>query len=70
MKTQTMTDDHNHEVTEARLLPTGGGGNVIVGRQAYEKEMRFRRERIAAGAPFELPAWESLKVYFEGRAEA
>lgn len=68
MKTETMTDDHGHECAEVRKLPTGGGGNILCGRAAYEKEMRFRRERIKAGAPFDLPTWESLEVYFpEGR---
>ena len=56
--------DHNHATSgEVRILPYGGGGNLIVCRAHYEAEMRFRRERIAAGVTFELPEWESLEVY-------
>lgn len=58
--------DHGHMLNgETRLLPTGGGGNVIVCIHHYHKEIAFRRERIAAGVPFDLPTWESLKVYGE-----
>lgn len=60
---KTITDDYDHPCTETRLLPYGGGGNIIVGRESYEKEMAFRRERIRAGVPFDLPSWESLRVY-------
>ena len=63
MKTNLIYDDHDKPCTEVRLLPIGGGGNVIVGRQSYEKEMAFRRERIAAGVPFDLPSWDDLRVY-------
>lgn len=48
---------------ETRLLPYGGGGNLICCRRHYEAEMRFRRARIAAGVPFDLPAWETLTTY-------
>lgn len=48
---------------EVRLLPTGGDGNMILCRDCYEHEMRYRRERVAAGEPFDLPAWNELKVY-------
>lgn len=51
---------------EVRLLPTGGGGNLIVCRACFEHEMRWRRDRnreLADDCKFDLPAWESLKVY-------
>ncbi len=62
---ETMRDDHDRECTEIRTLPTGGDGNALVGRASYEQEMRFRRERIRAGVPFDLPTWESLAVYWK-----
>jgi hypothetical protein len=49
---------------EVRVLPYGGGGNLIVCRACYEHEMAFRKERNReAWSPFDLPAWESLAVY-------
>ena len=60
------TCDHGHEGTfEVRLLPYGGGGNIITCFGHYIKEMAFRKERIAAGVDFDLPTWESLKIYGE-----
>lgn len=60
----TQQDDLGFESVEIRILPTGGGGNILVGRQGYEKEMAFRRERIKAGVPFDLPKWEDLEIYW------
>jgi len=40
----TMTDDFGHEVTEARVLPIGGDGNIICGRVGYAREIANRRE--------------------------
>jgi hypothetical protein len=62
-KTAVLYDDHDIPCSEMRTLPTGGGGNAIVSRQGYEKEMMFRRERIRAGVQFDLPEWASLPVY-------
>ena len=56
-------DDHGLLCAERRLLPTGGGGNIIVGFISYKKEMEFRVSRIAAGVHYELPDWKSLKIY-------
>lgn len=56
--------DHGHQTAgEVRLLPIGGGGNVIVCRSHYLHEIQFRLKRIADGVPFDLPEWESLTVY-------
>lgn len=58
--------NHNHPYDgtrgEVRVLPIGGSANVHVCRQHFDIEMAFRRERIAAGAPFDLPTWESLAL--------
>jgi len=60
----TMLDDNGKICTECRLLPCGGGGNVIVGYSSFLKEIKFRLERIHDGVPFDLPKWESLEIYF------
>ncbi len=64
---ETMEDDFGDEVTEARILPVGDAGNSICGIKGYMQEMQFRRERnkkLGESAQYDLPAWESLKVYF------
>lgn len=57
------TDDHNIPCDEMRVLPYSSDGNILVSRASYIKEMRFRREQNSKGIPFDLPSWESLKVY-------
>lgn len=64
-QSETMNDDHDRPCSEIRVLPYGGGGNILCGRQSYEQEMAFRRERIRAGVPFDLPTWDSLRVYWK-----
>lgn len=67
MKHETMSDDYGDEVTEARVLPTGGGSNIICGKKGFNQEMQYRRERnktLTDSAKFALPTWESLTVYF------
>jgi hypothetical protein len=63
MAKQFSFDDHGNFCEEVRVLPIGGGGNILVGFLSYKKEMEFRVERIAAGVPFDLPDWDSLEVY-------
>lgn len=53
---------------EIRVLPTTPGpygGNALLCRACYEYEMRFRRSRNAelGTQAFDLPAWDTLKVY-------
>lgn len=50
---------------EVRILPTGDS-NLILCRDCHAHEMAFRRERARSGIPFEIPAFESLKVYERG----
>lgn len=51
---------------EVRVLPLGGGANLILCRACHRYELEFRRERnVTLGdfAKFALPAWETLEVY-------
>lgn len=66
--TKKIIDDYGDEVTEARILPIGGSGNIICGRRGFNREMNFRRERnktLDDSAKFPLPSWDSLKIYGE-----
>lgn len=68
MKHKTMLDDYGDEVTEARVLPMGGAGHIICGRNGYKKDIAFRMQenkRLTESARYDLPAWESLRVYFK-----
>lgn len=57
-------DKCRSERGEVRVLPTGGDSNAILCRACFDNEIRFRRERNSSVAtPFDLPAWETLKVY-------
>lgn len=54
------------KIGEVRVLPTGVDSNAILCRACYTHEMKFRRERnyvLGKDAQFQLPTWESLKVY-------
>ena len=53
---------------EVRLLPTGGGGNMIYCHSCYYHEILYRRGRNCdmGYQAFELPKWEDLKVYEVG----
>lgn len=52
---------------EVRLLPLSDEphhGNLILCRECFSDEIRFRMARNSVVAtPFDLPAWDSLKVY-------
>lgn len=50
-----------------RVLPTGGGGNLILCRRCYHREIAFRRRRIREdGVDFDLPDWDQLRIYDPG----
>ena len=62
--------DYGHDIFgQVRVLPLSSdkmGGNVIVCYSHYMNEIKFRIERnkeLSESAKFDLPAWESLKVY-------
>jgi len=48
--------DWGHECEEARLLPIGGGGNLILCKA------HFIREMFSRGAE-KREEWEALKIY-------
>ena len=49
---------------EVRVLPLGGGANLIVCEVCYDHEMRYRRGRNLYDAhKFDLPMWDQLEVY-------
>lgn len=55
---------------EVRVLPLGGGANLILCRACFEHELRFRRERnreLSPDCQFKLPDWEVLAVYGGGQ---
>jgi hypothetical protein len=58
-----FTDDFGVKCSEMRYLPYSADGNILVSKQSYQKEMRYRREEIEKGREFLLPKWESLKIY-------
>ena len=60
---KTLTDDFDYVCDELRVLPLAGTSNLLVGRRGYEREIAWRRERIAAGVPYDLPAWDALEIY-------
>lgn len=56
---------------KVRVLPLGGGANLILCRVCFEHEISWRRERnraLGTAAQFALPAWEALDVYDPGVA--
>jgi hypothetical protein len=65
-----------HGGDEVRVLPAGGDSNAILCRSCFGREMMFRldrnRENFAKATtrhsvpPFDIPTWESLKVYDAG----
>lgn len=60
----SFVDDYGVVSKEVHILPYGGGGNIIVSRASYNKEMQFRKERNKeVFSPYDVPSWESLEVY-------
>lgn len=57
------TCDHGHPAMEIRVLPYSELGNLLVCKKHYWQEIAFRKERISEGVPYDLPTWDSLRVY-------
>lgn len=56
---------------EVRVLPTGGDSNAILCKLCYRREIEYRKSRnreLGTAFQFQLPAWDTLKVY--GKAAA
>jgi hypothetical protein len=51
------------ETEEVRVLPYGGGDNVILCNACFRYELNYRRDEIRRGRQFELPAWSDLELY-------
>ena len=58
-----FTDDLNKPCDEMRYLPYSKDGNILVCHSSYLREITWRKEQIKAGRPYDLPTWESLKIY-------
>jgi hypothetical protein len=57
---------HGCDGDQVRRLPLSGDSAVIVCREHYRQEIRFRRDanRELAGADqYDLPEWRELEVY-------
>lgn len=55
-----------HSCGEVRVLPTTPGSNAILCKADYIREIvwrRFRNGQLAPDARYDLPEWESLRVY-------
>ena len=51
---------------QVRVLPMGAGGNLILCRDCYAHEIRYRAERnreLSDDARFDTPAWADLTIY-------
>jgi hypothetical protein len=66
-------DKCKSDTGEVRVLPTSADGNAILCQACFDHEIRFRRQEnhrlgfMKDGFPtadaYELPKWDSLKVY-------
>jgi hypothetical protein len=55
-----------HSAGEVRVMPLGGGGNLILCLHCYVKENNYRRERneeLGEFAKFQIVEWQNAKVY-------
>ena len=51
---------------QVRVLPTGGDSNGILCLLCYRREIAWRKSRnaeLGKDAQFQLPKWESLRIY-------
>lgn len=60
---KNLTDDFGRACSELRKLPYSLDGNILVGRASFDREIAYRRKEILKGREFELPVWDSLKIY-------
>ena len=61
--------DHGHGTTEeVRLLPYDKqGGNMLLCRDHFDAEMKYRQARITTGGEYykasQILKWDNLKIY-------
>lgn len=48
---------------EVRVLPYGGGGNLILCKSCFDFELAWRKGENRRSRNFELPTWKSLDIY-------
>lgn len=68
MYNQNCDGSGPHAAGQVRLLPMGGGGNGILCKKCFYKEIAYRKDRnkdLGEFAKFDLPTWESLEIYGE-----
>ena len=53
----------NDPPSEVRVLPMGGGANLILCRVCFDAEILWRKCEICSGREFDLPSWDELEVY-------
>lgn len=70
---EKMLDDYGNSEVLIKVLPVSkeaGGSNILCGHAGYIREMAWRKERNKDLSPecrFDLPNWDDLEVYFDGR---
>lgn len=53
---------------QVRLLPYGGGGNLILCQACFHFEMVYRRQRnkeLSKDCQFKIQEWKDLEVYLD-----
>lgn len=67
MKNPNCDGDHcTQEDGEVRVLPVGGGGNVILCKDCFRHEMEYRRQTnqaLTGTSRYDTPEWSELPVY-------
>ncbi len=68
MENNNCSGSGPHASGECRVMPTGGGGNMIFCRYCWERELQYRGERNHSvlhpvAFPFDLPRWENAAVH-------
>lgn len=55
-----------HVIGAVRVMPIGGGGNLILCSACWKRELRWREERnreLDEFAKFDLLPWKDAKLY-------
>lgn len=55
-----------HLAGVVKKMATGGGGNMILCRACWARELQYRADRnrnLSGWAKFDLPTWKGAEVY-------